>query len=162
MFVIDYEQILQQVRKQSFEYFIKTTKEMLVFWYEDACKDNLFDFPVVFISLTFKGFNYDEGSLIFTTDAPELLNEKGILDDSTYHIIQNKLENNLSTLSYVYCYQANGVLHIHYEDLNGLIDFKLNFKVNDDHSITLLDEHIDENPIRFKLLANFFKDDKLQ
>jgi hypothetical protein len=114
---------------------------------------------VVFISLTFKGFNYDEGSLIFTTNPPELLNEKGILDDSTYHIIQNKLEN---TLSYVYCFQKNDALHIHYEDLNGLIDFKLNFKVNDDHSITFLDEYIDENPIRFKLLTNFFKDDKPQ
>jgi hypothetical protein len=162
MFVIDYEQILQQVRKQSFEYFTRTAKEMLVFWFEDACKDDLFDFPVVYISLTFKGFNYEEGSLIFTSDPPELINEKGILDDSTYHIIQNKIESNLSTLSYVYCYQANGVLHIHYEDLNGLIDFKLNFKVNDDHTVSFFEEHTDENPIRFKLLANFFKDDKLQ
>jgi hypothetical protein len=162
MFVIDYEQILQQVRKQSFEYFIKTTKEMLVFWFEDACIDNLFHFPVIFISLTFKGFNYDDESLIFTSDAPELVNEKGILDDNTYQIIQKKLGDNLSTLSYVYCYQENDVLHIHYEDLNGLIDFKLNFKVNDDHSITFLDEHLDENPIRFKLLANFLKDDKPQ
>ena len=86
MFVIDYEQILQQVRKQSFEYFTRTAKEMLVFWFEDACKDDLFDFPVVYISLTFKGFNYEEGSLIFTSDPPELINEKGILDDSTYPV----------------------------------------------------------------------------
>lgn len=162
MFVIDYEQILQQVRQQSFDYFIKTIKEMVVFWYQDACKDNLFIFPVVYISLTFKGFNYEESSLIFTSDPPELLNENGILNDDVYHAIQNKIATNLSTLSYVYCFQEKDLLHIHYEDLNGLIDFKLKFEVNADHSIVFLSEEKEENTVRFKLLENIFKDQKPQ
>jgi len=161
MITIDYEQISQQVRSQSFEYFIKTTKDMISFWYEEACPDEIFTFPVIFISLSFKGYNHDDESLIFSSDSPELINDQGILNDKSLFTIEERIKEK-QTLSYVYCHQTNNTLYIFYEDFKGLIDFKIHFEIDDSHKISFLSEETDENPVRFKLLEPFLKEDKIQ
>jgi hypothetical protein len=162
MFVIDDDAILQQVRKQSFDYFIKTAKEMFIFWFEEACEEGvLFTFPVTYISLTFKGFNYEDESLIFSSDSPELVNHEGILNDKTLFTIEEIVKEK-TTLSYVYCYQLDNILYIHYEDFKGLIDFKLYFEMEGSYKVSFLSEEIDESPVRFKYLNPFLKDDKIQ
>lgn len=151
---IDSEEMLQELRNQSTEYFIKIIKDMLVFWFEESCKQEKLTFPVVFINLSFKDFNYEEGSLIFITTPPRLINEYGILEDNTYTQMQKHLLEEPLTLSYVYCFQKENILHIHYEDLNGLIDYELEFKIED--NLVYIEKELKyEDPIRLRLLDNF-------
>jgi hypothetical protein len=151
---VDYDKMLQDLRKQSTEYFIKTIKEMLIFWFEESCIDVKLPFPVTFINLSFDRFNFNDDSLIFSSSPPRLINDYGILNDNTYSEIQKILLNELLTLSYVYCFQKDNTLHIHYEDLKGLMDYELEFKI-EDNLVNIFKESTIEDPIRLKLLDNF-------
>jgi len=151
---IDSEEMLQELRTKSTEYFNKVIKDMLVFWFEESCQQEKLTFPVIFINLSFKTFNFEESSLVFTTTPPRLINEYGILEDSTYTQIQTYLSDEPLTLSYVYCFQKENTLYIHYEDMQGLIDYELEFKIKD-NLVHIENESKQEDPIRLRLLDNF-------